>query len=223
MTLKEKDFIEIEFTGKIKDGEVFDSNIKEDLVKLNPNAKPEPFVFSLGQSMFLKGIDDFLIGKDVGKHLIELTPDKAFGKRDPTLIQMMPAKVFHEQKINPVPGYAFNFDGRIGRVLTSSGGRVIVDFNNPLAGKDVVYDLKVLRKIEDINEKVKSINEFLFRQDLKFEVKDKKLILEVEKAMVRVVEMFKDKYKEILDLNLEVKAVDKKEDNAKEKENIPKE
>jgi len=222
MPLKEKDFIEIEFTGKIKDGEVFDSNIKKDLMKLNPNAKTEPFVFSIGQSMFLKGIDDFLIGKNIGKHVIELTPDKAFGKRDPKLIQMMPVKVFHEQKINPVPGYAFNFDGRIGRVLTSSGGRVIVDFNNPLAGKEIVYNINILRKIEDINEKIKSINEFLFRQDLKFEIKDKKLILEVEKSMVRVVEMFKDKYKEILELDLEAKGIDKKEEGTKEKEKTSK-
>jgi len=222
MTLKEKDFIEIEFTGKIKDGEVFDSNIKKDLMKLNPNAKTEPFVFSIGQSMFLKGIDDFLIGKNIGKHVIELTPDKAFGKRDPKLIQMMPVKVFHEQKINPVPGYAFNFDGRIGKVLTSSGGRVIVDFNNPLAGKEIVYNINILRKIEDINEKIKSINEFLFRQDLKFEIKDKKLILEVEKSMVRVVEMFKDKYKEILELDLEAKGIDKKEEGTKEKEKTSK-
>jgi len=222
MPLKEKDFIEIEFTGKIKDGEVFDSNIKKDLMKLNPNAKTEPFVFSIGQSMFLKGIDDFLIGKNIGKHVIELTPDKAFGKRDPKLIQMMPVKVFHEQKINPVPGYAFNFDGRIGKVLTSSGGRVIVDFNNPLAGKEIVYNINILRKIEDINEKIKSINEFLFRQDLKFEIKDKKLILEVEKSMVRVVEMFKDKYKEILELDLEAKGIDKKEEGTKEKEKTSK-
>ena len=35
MALKKKDFIEIEFTGKIKGGEVFDSNIKKDLEKLN--------------------------------------------------------------------------------------------------------------------------------------------------------------------------------------------
>ena len=37
MALQKKDFIEIEFTGKVKDGEVFDSNIKEDLKKLNPD------------------------------------------------------------------------------------------------------------------------------------------------------------------------------------------
>ena len=213
MTLKEKDFIEIAFTGKLQDGGVFDSNIQEELQKLNPKAKTKPFVFALGQDMFLKGVDEFLIGKDIGKHKIELTPDKAFGKRDPKLIQMVPIKIFHAQQINPVPGYAFNFDGKVGKVLTVSGGRVIVDFNKPLAGKDIIYEINILRKVEDINEKIKSLNEFLFRQDLKFNVEDKKLNLEVEKRMVRFVEMFKDNYKNVLDLDLVVKGVDKKEES----------
>ena len=35
MVLKEKDFIELEFTGKTTDGEIFDSNIKSELDKIN--------------------------------------------------------------------------------------------------------------------------------------------------------------------------------------------
>ena len=213
MALKEKDFIEVEFIGKTDEGDVFDSNIKEELAKLNPQAEAKPFVFSLGQDMFLKGVDDFLVGKEIGKHTIELTPEKAFGKRDPKLINMIPMKIFHQQQINPVPGYAFNFDGKVGKVLTVSGGRVVVDFNNPLAGKDVIYEINVLRKIEDSKEKIKSLNEFLFRQDFKSELKDKALTLEVEKGMSNFVEMFKDKYKSILDLDLQVKAIEKVEKN----------
>ncbi|GAI92008.1 unnamed protein product, partial [marine sediment metagenome] len=68
MKLKKKDFIEIEFTARVKDGEVFDSNIEEDLKKLNPDAKAKPFVFCLEEGMFLKGVEDFLIGKDMGKY-----------------------------------------------------------------------------------------------------------------------------------------------------------
>jgi len=212
MPLKEKDFIEIEFTGKLKEGGVFDSNIKEDLKELNPKAEAKPFVFALGQDMFLKSVDEFLIGKEIGKHIIELTPEKAFGKRDPKLIQMIPMKIFHAQQINPVPGYAFNFDNKVGKVLTVSGGRVIVDFNNPLAGKEIVYEINILRKVDDINEKVGAFNEFIFRQELKFKVEDKKLILDVEKGMIKFAELFKDTYKNVFDLELIIKGVDKKED-----------
>ena len=203
MTLKKKDFIEIEFTGKVKDGEIFDSNIKKDLENAKLDFEPKPFVFSLGEGMFLKGVEDFLIGKEVGKYNIELSPEKAFGNREPKLIQVVSMKVFREQKMNPVQGAMFNFDGRLAKILSVSGGRVIVDFNNPVAGKDVVYEIKILRKVDDINEKTKALIQFLFKRDLNFEINEKKVILKVEKELVKFVELFKDKFKDILGLELE--------------------
>lgn len=211
MPLQKKDFIEIEFTARTKDGEVFDSNIKSDLEKVNPNIEAKPFVFCIGEGMFLKGVEDFLIGKEIGKYQIELSPENAFGKRDLQLIKMIPMKVFREQKLNPVQGAMFNFDNRIAKILSVSGGRVVVDFNNPIAGKEVVYDINILRKIDNTNEKISSFVNFLFRQELNFEVKEKKLVLEVEKAMNQFARMFKDKFKEIFDLELEVKEIIKKE------------
>jgi len=204
MPLEKKDFIEIEFTGKTKDGEIFDSNISEDLKKTQFNIEAKPFVYSLGEGMFLEGVDNFLIGKEMGKYKIELTPENAFGKRDPKFIQMVPIKVFHEQKMNPIPGHVFNFDGRIGKIITVSGGRVLIDFNNPLSGKDIVYDLNVLRKIEKIEEKIKALNEFIFRKDFNFKIEGKKLILEVEKGFKQFAELFKERYKDLFDLELEV-------------------
>jgi len=218
MALKKKDFIEIEFTGRVKDGEIFDSNIKEDLKKSNLKVESKPFIFCLGVGMFLKGIDDFLIGKESGKdYEIELSPEKAFGKRDTRLIQIMPMKVFKQQKITPIQGAIFNFDGRIAKIISVSGGRVVADFNNPIAGKIVVYNLKILRKLENLNEKIKSFIDFLFKKNLKFEIKDKKLILEVEKQMVKFVEMFSDKFKELFDLELKVKEIEEKRDKQQPK------
>jgi FKBP-type peptidyl-prolyl cis-trans isomerase 2 len=222
MAFKEKDFIEIEFTGKVKDGEIFDSNIAEDLAKIKSEAAPKPFAFCLGQGMFLKGMENFLIGKELGEYEVELKPDQAFGPRDSKLIQMIPMKVFREQKINPVAGIMFNFDNRLAKILTVSGGRVMVDFNNPVAGKDVVYKIKVLRKIEKQDEKIKALNEFLFRKEFKFEIKEKKVILEVEKQMLQFVEMFKDKFKEILGLDLEVKEKPEKKEIKKAIEKVKK-
>lgn len=216
MTLQKNDFIEIDFTGKIKDGEIFDSNIKDDIEKAKLKLEPKPFVFSLGQGMFLKGVDDFLIGKDTGVYDIELDPENAFGKRDSKLVQIIPMKIFHQQKINPFPGAVFNFDGKIARVISVSGGRVMTDFNNPIAGKVVNYKINVKRKLEDINEKIKYFINFLFKQDFDFETKDKKLIIKTPKQFNPIVEMFKDKFKEIFDLDLEVKEAEEK---GKTKEN----
>lgn len=211
MALQKNDFVEIEFTGQVKDGEVFDSNIKEDLQKLHKGhdheIKTEPFALCLGQGMFLKGVEDHLIGKpeSPASYEIFLSPENAFGKRNPQLIQRIPLKIFRQQNLNPVPGFAFNFDGRIGRVLASSGGRVIVDFNNPISGKEVVYKIRLLRKIGEIGEKAKALIKFLFREDLKFEIKEKKITLEVEKPLIEFALLFKDKFKEMLDLDLDIK------------------
>ncbi|MGA2130303.1 MAG: peptidylprolyl isomerase [Candidatus Pacearchaeota archaeon] len=215
MTLNKKDFIEIDFTGKVKGGEVFDSTIKEDLEKLHEGhdhpIEVRPFVFALGEGMFLKSIDDFLIGKDIGKYELELKPEQAFGKRNPSLVQMVPLKMFRDHQVNPVPGGLLNFDGRVGKTLTVSGGRVMIDFNNPLSGKDVVYKIEVKRKVTDINEKVRALNDFLFKRDFDFEIKDKALILKVEKGMKSFIEMFKEKFEEILGLDLEVLETEKSE------------
>lgn len=208
MVLQKKDFVEIEFTGKIKGGEIFDSNIKKDLEKLNPNENPKPLTFSLGEGMFMKGIDDFLIGKEIGKYTIELSPEKAFGPRVKEFVQMVPIKLFQSQNVRPVPGAVFNFDGRIAKILSVSGGRVMVDFNNPLAGKEVIYEINILKKVDDLNEKAKSLIDFLFRRELKFSIQDKKVIIEVEKNFAKFIEMFKDKFKDILDLELEVKEIE---------------
>src|SRR3972149_287220 len=99
MALQKNDFIEIDFTGRVKDGEVFDSTIKEDLERLhrghNHTIEAKPFIFCLDEEMFLKSIDDFLIGKEPGNvYDIELKPEQAFGTRSQALIQMIPLKIF---------------------------------------------------------------------------------------------------------------------------------
>ena len=211
MAFKKSDFIELEFTGKFKNGEIFDSNIKEDLETLHLGhghpIEARPFILCLEEQMFLKSIEDFLIGKDIGEYKVELSPEKAFGNRSPNLIMRIPMKTFAEQKINPTPGDVFNFDGRIAKILTVSGGRIMADFNNPLAGKEVIYKLNVKRRVDDLNEKIKAMIEFLFKRDLNFEIKDNKIIVDIEEPLAKFAEMFKDKFKELFKLALEVRAI----------------
>ncbi len=213
MVLQKNDFIEIEFTGRIKDGDIFDSNIKKDIEKAKLKLEPKPFVFALGQGMFLKGVDEFLIGKDIGEYDIELQPKDAFGERDSKLVQIIPMKIFHQQKLNPFPGAVFNFDGKLARIISVSGGRVMTDFNNPIAGKVVNYKINIKRKLTDQDEKIKSFIDFLFKQDFEFEIKDKKLIINTPKHFTQFVEMFKDKFKEIFNLELEVKEIEENKSN----------
>ena len=166
--------------------------------------------------MFLEGIDNFLIGKKIGEYEIELSPENAFGKRDSSLVNIISSRVFKENKLNPIPGMMFNLDGRAVKILSVSGGRITVDFNNPLSGKDVVYKIKVLRKVDDINEKAKALIEFLFKNNLKFEIKDKKILIKAEKELLEFIKLFSEKFKSALGLELEVM------ENSKDKETIDK-
>ena len=102
MALKKGDFIEIDFTGKIKDsGEIFDTTKKDDAKKANLDIKNlKPFVFCVGEKMLPSGFDNDFVGKEVGKaYTLELEPKDAFGNRERNLVKMIPTKLFHEQEI----------------------------------------------------------------------------------------------------------------------------
>ncbi len=211
MKLKKGDFIEIEFTGKVKGGEVFDSTIRGS----SKEKKSQPFVYSLGNGMFLGALDDFLIDKEPSEYEIALKPKEAFGERNSSLVKLIPTSVFRKQKLNPIQGDVLDFDGKMGKILSISSGRNLVDFNNPLAGKEVEYKIKVLRKVEEMNKKVESLNKFFFNKKLKFEMKDKKLIFNVEKKLIPLINLFREKYKNLLGVDLEAKELVKEDKNKK--------
>ena len=54
----------------------------------------------------------------------------------------------------------------------------MVDFNHPLAGKDVIYKVKINKILEDTNEKIRSYLDKTIGKDAKFEFESKKLIIE---------------------------------------------
>lgn len=210
---KKGDFIEIEFVARVKDGDIFDTNIKKEAEKAGLDIKNiKPYVLSVGNEMILKGLDKELEGKELGKEYnIELSPENAFGKRDSKLIKMIPLKHFIEQKIMPERGMQLNLDGQIVKVVSVSGGRVLVDFNNPLASKTLEYKTKIKRKVDDKKEQINALQEFLFRKTFDFDLKGKTLTLKVPEGMDKYVEMLGEQFKKILDLEVksEVLASDK--------------
>lgn len=224
MQIKKNDFIEIEFTGKANN-EIFDTTHKEEAKKIGIEADVKPIVVSVGNEMLLKGLDENLDGKEVEKpYSIKLAPEKAFGPRNPSLIKTIPMKVFKEKNMNPYPGLTVQMDNYLAKILSVSGGRIIVDFNNPLAGKEIQYDFKILKKVEDINEKINSLQDFFFRNRFEFTIneKDKKVIFKEEKIKP-FIDIFKDKFKEITGFDFEVEKTNPKEKEEKSKEETKKE
>lgn len=220
MALKKNDFIELEYIGKVKDGEIFDTNIKSEAKKINLDIGAEPLIICIGQKMILPALDNFLIGKEVGEYKIRLMPEQAFGNRHKELIKTVPLSVFKSQNQVPVPGMVFYFDNLSGKVASVSGGRVIIDFNNPLAGKEVEYDLNVKREILDSNEKIKAFLFYFTRKDFQFKIENKKVIISCSNQESKVLSFLKDRFKKVFSLELEV--VEKPE-KPKEQEHSKKE
>ena len=177
-TIKKQDFVEIEYTGKIKeDNIIFDTNqekVAKDNGLYDKNTAYSPSVICVGENSILKGLEEQLIGKEIGKeYTFEVSAENAFGKKDAKLIQLVPTSKFRQQKIQPVPGLQLNIDGIFGIVKTVSGGRCLVDFNHPLSGKDLIYNVKINRIVDDDKEKVNSlVKGYLHIKDAEIEVKE---------------------------------------------------
>lgn len=155
--VSKKDFVEIEYTGKLKEEDVVFDTTDEKTAKENNLHDHDygPVIICVGEEQLLKGIDKNIEGKETGKEYdIEIKPEDAFGKKNAKLIQLISTNKFKQQKIQPMPGMQMNIDGVVGTIKTVSGGRTLVDFNHPLAGKELLYKIKINRKITDDKEKL---------------------------------------------------------------------
>jgi FKBP-type peptidyl-prolyl cis-trans isomerase 2 len=161
MELKENDFVEIDYTGTIKDeGITFDTT--DEKVAEEHNLKNEgvtfgPMIICLGKRQILKGIDKYLIGKDIGEYSFDIQPEDGYGKKNAKLIQMIPTNKFKKQGINPVPGLQVQLDQMVGTIRAVTGGRTMVDLNHPLSGRLLSYTVKVHRVVDDVKEQISSI------------------------------------------------------------------
>lgn len=163
LTLTSKgDFVLIDYTAKVKEtNEVFDTSSAETAKQskiFKENMIYEPMLVAIGENWVLKGLDEQLAGLDVGKKVtIEIPPEKAFGLRDPSKIKLVPLRKFKDQKIAPYPGLEVDVDGRPAVIRSVGAGRVQVDFNSPLAGRTLVYDVEVKQILTDKQQKIKAL------------------------------------------------------------------
>ena len=193
MPLKHHDFIEVEYTGKTLDDNLVFDTTDELIAKENriysERAYYGPVIICLGEGHLIKGLDEKLIGKDVGEYEFELTPEEGFGKKEARLIQLIPTAKFRQQHIQPIPGLQVNIDGMVGTVKTVSGGRTIVDFNHPLSGKRLHYKIKVNRIVTDKKEQITAIiRMFLGIRNPKVELNDTTVTINLETKLPKQVE-----------------------------------
>ncbi len=192
MKVKKGDFVELDFVGRIKEtGTIFDLTSEKEAKDnniYNPNLTYKSVVICIGENEIIKGLDEELIGKEIKKkYMIDIPEEKAFGKKNPKLIKLIPSKAFKQQKIAPFPGLQINIDGIIGTIRAVSGGRIIVDFNHPLAGKNLIYALTINRIISDDKERIKAI---LKTDKAKVEIKgsEAKITLNIPEKLQEILE-----------------------------------
>jgi len=156
------DLVFIDYIGKIKDtGEIFDLTIEE-VAKSekihNDKVKYKPIPVVVDGNFVVNGLNDALKEMKVGeKKTVEIIPERAFGPRLPDLIRLIPEARFKEQDIDATPGSFVTINRLRGKILSIDGGRVRVDFNHPLAGKTLVYDIEIKSEVKDQKGKAAAI------------------------------------------------------------------
>jgi peptidylprolyl isomerase len=159
MTLQKGDFILINYVAKVKEtNEVFDTT-KEDVAKKEHLHKEgqihEPELVVVGEGWVLKALDDALTTMDLNTpSTVEISAEKGFGQRDPEKIKRVPIKQLYAKEINPVVGARIEYQGKSATIRSIGAGRVLLDFNAPLAGRTLIYDVTVTKKLETAEQKI---------------------------------------------------------------------
>ncbi len=156
------DLILLDFSAKIKEtGSLFDTT-SEELARKEKLYKEgrtyEPLLVAVGEGWIPKGLDEAVVGKEIGvQDTIEVPPEKGFGQRDSSKIKLIPLRRFAAQKVTPYPGLQLDVDGRPATIRSVGAGRVQVDYNPPLAGKTLVYDIVVKKVLSSAEEKIQAL------------------------------------------------------------------
>ncbi len=162
MPLTKGDFILLNYSAKVKEtSEVFDTTFEE-IAKKEQLYKEgevyEPKLIVVGEGWVLKPLDDALLTMKLRKtQTVEILPDKALGQRDPEKVKRVPLKHLMSKGKNPVVGMRVEYNGKMASVRSIGAGRVLLDFNPPLAGKTLIYEAVVAKKIKAKKEKISAI------------------------------------------------------------------
>jgi len=136
--IKKGSRIKIFYTGKLKDGTVFESNVGD-----------SPLEFTVGKGKVIKGFENAVLGMKAGEtKTVTIKPADAYGPKDQSLIWVLEDKDFSEGAILEL-GKEVSFkhaDGHIeeGRITDIQGGEITVDGNHPLAGRNLTFEIKIV-------------------------------------------------------------------------------
>ena len=137
-TVAEGSTVQIEFTGKLEDGTVFD---KTD--------EGKPLEFVVGEKKVLPSLENAVQGMKKGESkTLKLEPKDAFGDRVEGLVKQIPRNALPKE-LEPKPGMMLVLAAPDGRkvpvtITKVEDKNITIDLNHPLAGKNVTFEIKVV-------------------------------------------------------------------------------
>ncbi|QXP59893.1 peptidylprolyl isomerase [Olleya sp. HaHaR_3_96] len=136
--VKENSAVKVNYTGKLSDGQIFDSSDGK-----------EPIEFTLGQGQLIPGFEKGLIDMKLNeKKTITIAKEEAYGDINEALRQEV-SKTDLPQDMKPEVGMGLVSKAPDGRetnllVVEVKEDTIVLDANHPLAGKDLIFDLEVV-------------------------------------------------------------------------------
>src|SRR4030066_52863 len=189
MALQKGDFILIDYVAKVKEtNETFDTTNEATAktVHLHKEGETyEPKLVVVGEGWMRKPVDEAFMSMEPAKpQTVEIAPDKAFGPRDPEKVKRVPLKQLLAKDVhNPTIGMRIEYGGKMATIRSIGAGRVLLDFNPPLAGKTLIYDVTVDKKLEASEEKIAVLIHrripVVEAEKFKFTIKEKTLAIEM--------------------------------------------
>jgi peptidylprolyl isomerase len=187
MTFHKGDFRLVDYVAKVKEtGEVFDTTLEEVAKKERLYKEAEVYeskLIAVGEGWVLKALDDSLPSLQVNKPAtVEIAPDKAFGPRDPEKLKMIPLRRLRDKGITPQIGMRIEYEKKSATIRTVGAGRVTLDFNPPLAGKTLVYEVTTKTKLKSPEEKLTALvhRRIPLVEAAKFKIKMKSSEIEIQ-------------------------------------------
>jgi peptidylprolyl isomerase len=161
------DFVLVKITGRTQKGTIFRVSSEEDARKAGifeeEKAKQgyyTPEFVIVGKPGFLnEGLTETVENMNYfEKKSVRIPPIKAFGRRDPQKIERIGIAKFRKMNDGKNPEFGQEFvkkgTGQRGVVTNITQGKVIIDYNHPLAGQLIDYNLEIIDKIDSFDEKI---------------------------------------------------------------------